>query len=427
MDDNLNLDDIDFSKTKRGKGKSTPKRWSLLIVEGIIVLIAIVAGGRFLFADNANTSNLQATIDARPTQAPSLTATDLYNRALGEADEGLISSAIQSLTVALELDPTYADAYFQRAELNYDEDRFYDATKDYEAALQHNYDDALYAMFRLGMARYNRDDYWNAVMAFDEVIESDPTDAEAYYWRGRANSDSGAYEHGIEDILQAIELGYDQPVYAYFFLAQAYDEIEAYDEAIANYTRSLSYSSEDCERYYCWIDYNNRGTSYYWSGDYETAIEDYTRSIQANPDEYPLALKNRGDAYNKLGEMNLALGDWNTMFQLIAGDVTTFTLSDERPILRESLDFDDTQAHVEFAGNIGDVVTITLTVPDTSNLDAMLLLRDPNGNPMAYSAPGNDPNAALSEIVLVDDGRYTILVASNLARTSGAFTLSLEK
>jgi len=429
MDDNFNFDDIDFNKTKRGKtkGKPSSKRWSLLVVEGIIVLIAIVAGGRFLLSDNANVSDLQATIDAQPTQIPSLTAVDLYNRALGEADEGLTLSAIQSLTYAIELDPNYADAYFQRAQLHYAEKKYYQATKDYEAALRNNYEDVLFATYRLAMARYHRDDYVNAVTAFDVVIERDPTYVNAYYWRGRANVESGAYQQGIDDILTALELGYGEPEYAYFFLAKAYDELEDYDAAIENYTISLTYSSGNCEVYYCWIDYNNRGTSYYWSGQYAKAVEDYTRAIQVNPDEYPLALKNRGDAYKKLGDMDLALSDWNTMFQLIEGQVVRFEITEARSIVREELASADTQAYVEFEGAVGDVVTVELTVPETSNLNAMLLLRDPNGNPIAYAAPGDTSNATLSEVVLVEDGRYTIVVASNLAKSSGKFVLSLKK
>ena len=46
------------------------------------------------------------------------------------------------------------------------------------------------------------------------------------------------------------------------------------------------------------IAYNNRGNAYFRKGDYETAIEDYDKSIKADP-KYARAFNNRGLAFQK--------------------------------------------------------------------------------------------------------------------------------
>lgn len=427
--DDVDYDAIDFEKHKRGKNKhgTLSKRWSFFIIEGIIVLVAVVAGGRFLFSDNANVSDVQSTVAAQPTQVEAVSPQTYYERALLEEDNGLDDAAIQSLSFALELDANFAEAYFRRGELYYAQGRYYEAEKDYEAALLHDYDDPLYVNYSLGLARFNRDDYVGAVEAFNDVISVDEDYIDTIYWRGRSYLESSSYEWGIADIKRAIELEYDNPAYAYFYLAKAYEETENYDEAVETYTTALEFSSADCEEYQCWIDYNNRGANHYWSGDYQAAIKDYTTAIQVNPDEYPLALQNRGDAYEQLDEMPLALADWNTMFQLIEGYQVLHELTADRPVLRDKLADDNTQAHIKFEGAIGDTVTITLTIPDTSLLDPILLLRAPNGNPVAYDSSGDTTGANLTDIVLLEDGTYTIVVASDLANSSGDFELSLQK
>lgn len=457
FDDNLNTDDIDFHKTKRGKGKNQPsaKRWSFFVIEGIIVLMAMVAGGRFLFSDNAEVSHLQATIDAQraksgpdnlfdqfpddsepldlqatinaQNQSPSLSAEALFNRGMDEIENGLTADAMRSFDFAIELNPTYAEAYFERGNLRYDLDQYYYAATDYEHALDYDYGFPLLANFNLGLARFERGDYTQAITAFDAVIELDPDYGEAYYWRGRAYASSPAtYQDGINDMLQSIEKGYDEHAYIYFWVAKAYADDEDYTSAIRYYNISITRSSDDCEEFACWIDYNNRGVSYYWLEDYDNAIKDYTSAIQANPDSYPLAFQNRGNAYEQLENLTLALSDWNTMFLLLEHEPLTRTLNKDTGILRDTIEFNDSQIHVEFEGEADETVTISMTVPDDSSLDAMLMLRDKNDNPLAYVATGDSLNRQLTDIILPNTGTYTIVVASDLAKSSGEFTLRIE-
>jgi len=458
FDDDINIDDIDFNKQKRGKGKNKPsaKRWSFFIIEGIIVLVAVVAGGRFLFTDNSEVSHLQATIDAQNGEllansdnpfdratanalnpqpratsnsqqdAPSLSAEDLYQRAMDEVENGLTSNAISSLDLAIELNPSYAEAYFERGQLHYDYEQYFYAANDYQSALDNDYDFPVVANHNLGLSNFQQDNYEKAIESFTTAIELDPDYELAYYWRGRAYAESAYYQEGADDMLQSIEKGYDQLQYAYFWIAKAYGDSENYESAIRYYNISITHSSKDCEKYSCWIDYNNRGVASYWLGDYDTAIEDYTSSIQANPDTYPLAFQNRGNAYKKLGNMTSALSDWNTMFLLLEDEPIHRTLNKETGVLRGSLETNESQIHVEFEAQANDTVNITLEVPDNNYLDAMLLIRDTNNNPLAYVATGDTWDRQFTDLSLPETGTYTIIIASDLASSSGEFTLRLE-
>src|SRR5215510_2910059 len=63
------------------------------------------------------------------------------------------------------------------------------------------------------------------------------------------------------------------------------------------------------------IAFNNRGNAFYRKGAYETAIEDYDRSIKVNP-RYAKAINNRGLAFQKNGDLTRALADFDQSIKL---------------------------------------------------------------------------------------------------------------
>lgn len=430
-DDNLDYDKIDFNKTKRGKSKNGGRRVSLLVIEGLILLVVVVAGAQFLFRDSSEVMDLQSTIESQNVQATTISesavsAETLFENAMADIEDGNTDGAIRDLDFAIEIDPTYADAYFERGKLYYDQDRYFSASQDFTQAIEFDYDDLQLAYFWRGRSHFEWDDYIKAEPDFERVVEMDEDFTDGVYWRGRTRMELDNNVAGIEDVKRAIEMGYDSPGFGYFFIATAYDDLEEYETAIEYYDLSLAETSEECDVYYCWIDYNNRATSHYRLEQYDLAVEDYTKAIQVNPDEYPLAMQNRGDTYDRLGDMTSAMSDRNTMFQLIEGDTIIRSLSADSRALRATITNNNTQVHVGFTGDIGDIVTITLTVPADSSLNSMMLLRDPNGSPLLYSANTDNKNAQFEDVVITSTGTYTIVVASDLAKTSGAFELKIE-
>lgn len=427
-DNELNYDDIDFTKNKRGKRKNQAnnKHLSLFLIEGLIIVILIGVAGRYLFNDNSEVSHLQATIDAQ-NQRPVLSADELYRRALSESDGGNTDAAIRDLDLSIDIDPTNPLAYYQRARMHYDRGSYRQSLMDFQSALNTGYDDPHSVYYYMGLDHFELEEYSKAVTDLSSALDLDTEDVRARYWRGRSYAKLDVNEKAVKDIEMAIELGYEDLEYAYFYLAAAYDDLKDYQKSADFYTRSIREIESDCKRYECWVDYNNRGVEYFRMGDYERAIKDYTRSMELNPEPYALALQNRGDAYESLGERSSALADWNTLFTVIKERVITREFLENSNVLSASIDGSGVEVHVQFKGNKGDVVTI-ISEAHNSSVDTMLIVRDALDNAIAYNDQYHDMNdARIDDLVLPADGTYTIVVAGDLGTSTGDFTLTLER
>ena len=83
-------------------------------------------------------------------------------------------------------------------------------------------------------------------------------------------------------------------------------------EAIRWYTVDLERRSDDVA-----VTYNNRGVAYYRLGEYELAIADYNAALERSPASADF-VKNRGLAYEQMGDLEKALADFRTFLSLIA-------------------------------------------------------------------------------------------------------------
>lgn len=81
------------------------------------------------------------------------------------------------------------------------------------------------------------------------------------------------------------------------------------NSGIQKYTEQINKNPDDAEAYY------NRGTTYYYSGQYERAIQDFNKAIELNP-KYAEAYGNRGETYYELKNYEQALADLNKSIEL---------------------------------------------------------------------------------------------------------------
>jgi tetratricopeptide (TPR) repeat protein len=82
-----------------------------------------------------------------------------------------------------------------------------------------------------------------------------------------------------------------------------------YDKAILDYTRALSKNLNYAEAY-C-----NRGVAWFFKGNFDRAIEDFTAAINIKP-RYFEAYCFRGDAWYKKEKFDLAISDYNTALEI---------------------------------------------------------------------------------------------------------------
>lgn len=170
-------------------------------------------------------------------------------------------------------------------------------------------------LFLRGVARYQADDFINALDNFDKALNYPEWNDElvnkknVLYYRGHIFSLQGQNEKAIENYTQTIQL---DPQYSgnYNDRGIAYENNGEYDKAIADYTQAIQLDPQ-----YSAIYYINRGGTYLKKNENDKAIEDFTRTIQLAPN-FGNAYYARGVAYGNNGEYDKAIADYTQSIQL---------------------------------------------------------------------------------------------------------------
>lgn len=121
--------------------------------------------------------------------------------------------------------------------------------------------------FKTGRSLYRRRMYRKALQEFDKVIEIDPNNYRAYFWRGRLYLKTNRYNKAITDFKMVIKLKSDYAE-AYNNLGWLYVQLEEYDESIKYLSKSLELQPNDGWTYY------TRGRCYFRKGDLRKALKD---------------------------------------------------------------------------------------------------------------------------------------------------------
>jgi len=69
--------------------------------------------------------------------------------------------------------------------------------------------------------------------------------------------------------------------------------------------------------------HNNRGKAHYDSKDYDLAISDYTKAVEADP-KYAVAFRNRGDAHFQRKDYDLAISDYTKAIDIDPEDAGAY-------------------------------------------------------------------------------------------------------
>lgn len=175
---------------------------------------------------------------------------------------------------AINLNPEYADAYFNQA-------------KTFRAQQR----------------------YQDAIDSYSKCITINPEYAEAYSNRGTIYLDDlSEIDKALADYQLFIKLR-PNVWYGYYNIANALKEKNRYEEALTNYNCSLDFNSELPEIY------NNRGTAYNSLRKYQEAIADYNYALKLKPN-YPEVYNNLGNLFSDLKLNDKALSYFNRALEL---------------------------------------------------------------------------------------------------------------
>jgi lipoprotein NlpI len=158
------------------------------------------------------------------------------------------------------------------------------------------------SIVKQGIQNAQKGDLDKAIDDFDQAIELDPQNADAYYNRGRIKNQLKEWDEAVADFTRSIKLN---PQNADAYLNRGFAEISRgnLDESMTNFTQTIALDSKNFRAYY------SRGYGKASGGDLDGAIADYSRAIELDPkDAYFFG--SRGVAKYEKGDLDGALADF---------------------------------------------------------------------------------------------------------------------
>jgi protein O-mannosyl-transferase len=154
------------------------------------------------------------------------------------------------------------------------------------------YPRSYFGYYYTAFALYEDGKYKEALPLFDQSIEYNADNNDA--WNNRANCKYFLkdYDGAFKDYNEAIRI-FPEFASAYHNRGSCYATLNKYPEAIADYSLAIKYNPKYIEAYY------NRGLVYNLDKQYEKAIVDFTSCIELNP--------NMGKAYYDRGASKINL------------------------------------------------------------------------------------------------------------------------
>jgi tetratricopeptide (TPR) repeat protein len=159
-----------------------------------------------------------------------------------------------------------------------------------------------------GLAYLGKRDFDRAIRDFDQMIQLDPGSARGYGNRGLSYGQKGDYDRAIRDLDQAIRLD-PKIARAHLFRGKVY-VIKGDDaRAIQDYDEAIRLDPKNA------YGYDSRGDAYADKGDYDHAIEDYDQAIRLDP-KNAVFYSDRGNAYTNKGDYDRAIQDYVQAIQI---------------------------------------------------------------------------------------------------------------
>ena len=210
-------------------------------------------------------------------------------------------------TKAINQDPDFAEAYYNRGITNMELEEFDNAIKDFTDAIRLRPDYAESYYLR-GGANVKLEQFGDAIKDFTSAIQLKPDDAYAYASRGGSRMCLGQFNDAIKDFTESIRLKPDF-VEAYYHRAEANIKLEKFKEAVDDSTVAINLKP-DFFGAYC-----SRGGARIKLGKFKEAIKDFTEAIRLKPDYAP-AYMARAVAWDNLDNNKNAQEDFDKAKEL---------------------------------------------------------------------------------------------------------------
>ena len=251
-------------------------------------------------ADKENISKLESTNEEFKNELDKIDILiERYNKATSKAEKDKIRAEFNKV----ELNITVVQKIEQGNNFIY-QGKYQEAIRVYKETIDLNPTFAM-AYNNRAVAYQNLKQYEKASADFNKVKEIKSNNSRV---KNNTNPNAQKYEADIARYSQAIALN-PNDAKAYHHRAWAYYMLKQYNSAVSDYTSAIS-----IDPYYARA-HKNRGMVYNLLKQYDAAIADYSKAIELNPN-YTNAYANRADVYERLGYKEKAKKDWAKYEQL---------------------------------------------------------------------------------------------------------------
>ena len=293
-------------------------------------------------------------------------AREYFKFAKFKYDQGDYEGALKFLDQAIEIDTMYSNAFFLRAEVNYNLKQYYNAITDINHIIRIDNSETTYSgdYFLIRAKAYlalgNLD---KAAVDLERSYPLSKNNAEYYYYRAKFYKATNNYLHALTDLDKAIKLNPDNAD-AYALRAMTKWEYlkpikgsDTYESILSDINVALVLDRDNYEYYQIRSDflyamgekekaledynkmvdiapskemaYTKRGLIKMNNYDFRGAIEDFTKSISLNPDDEQ-NYRYRGLCFNNLNIFSRAYKDFTRAIEIM--DAWLKTTGEEYPV-----------------------------------------------------------------------------------------------
>jgi len=156
-------------------------------------------------------------------------------------------------------------------------------------------------------------EYEIALELYSKVIELEPNNAEAYFLRGIVNFEETDDDLALNDFDKAIELGFDK-IDIYYHRGLAYESLVEYENALNDLTIYIESKTNKTESN-LFTAYKTRGYCKKDLGDFEGAIEDYSKALEIDPKDSRANFM-RALIYMEAEQFDKSISEYNKLLQM---------------------------------------------------------------------------------------------------------------
>lgn len=346
---------------------------------------------------------------------------DLLERGEAALQTDDFEAAALDFSLFIYLNPTAAIGYYERSLAYAQLDRTQDALADLNTAITLPSPSLIFTALahdsraRLHLSLNNLD---QALADLGTSIEAVPDQPDSYFTRAIVYQETGDLEKALADWDQVLELVPDN-VASLTNRAGVLTALERYDDAIEDYSRLIALQP-DSDAFYA-----GRAALYNVQEQPELALADINRAIELNSQDAGYYLQ-RGAFYSQLDRRRESAANFMVWIQAIrqTNDTRSIDLipgSSELFLMAQGDVFTMT-----FEAVADQVVSLTATSPEETPVDPLLVVLDPDGEPLiADDDSGGRFDAALTFTASVS-GRYTVLLSHAGGNPNGPVRVKLE-